>query len=571
MMNLKRSFAFLLSVFILNTAAAQQQRMVDFVGGARSIMTNNQLMVHDSIADTSTVKRNTGGYALIDLGVNIRPNSTTEILGTFRIRNNYGGFWGAGVTVDVRELWLKGIIGNIVRYQVGDLNLKQTPFTLYNHHADRFDSLPSVFALQNDIVRYERFYSNNTWRQQGANVDFGFTFAKFIDEINFNVYTTRLNASNFSTIPDRLFSGATVNVVQSNHFEINYNVATVFDVKGTAAATNNFHNTINTINTSYGATAGAFDWKISGEAGQSDYAYSEAPDASDLSDYFIYAKGEIKWNAKHISLNGGYLNVGPDFRSVGAQSKDINYSSLTGYYERYTNAQGIRPYSLYDLLSNDAIYNTGISTQIAPINATVNNVMPYGIATFNRVGGFAGINYSNPKGFYLTASHFMLSEIRGQGTNALKDFTSSEVNGAVEINKLLNLKKTIKVQGGTSYMTTTRTGNISLEDVDLNTIKYQVGAEVEVSKGLDLLFGIVNLNSKGNEFIAERDIYTVADYFNKVDYKLDQSITAYGLRYRFDSKIYICGLFQHTKYTDGMHNNADYSVDQFSLIYNMTF
>jgi hypothetical protein len=120
-------------------------------------------------------------------------------------------------------------------------------------------------------------------------------------------------------------------------------------------------------------------------------------------------------------------------------------------------------------------------------------------------------------------------------------------------------------------MTTVRKGNISLEDVDLKTTKYQVGAEVEVSKGLDLLFGIVNLNSKGNEFIAERDIYTVADYFNKVDYKLDESITAYGLRYRFDSKIYICGLFQHTKYTDGMRTNADYSIDQFSLIYNMTF
>jgi hypothetical protein len=571
MMNLKRSFALLASVFILNSAVAQQQRMVDFVGGARSIMTNNQLMVHDSLADTSTVKRNTGGYALIDLGVNIRPNSTTEILGTFRIRNNYGGFWGAGVTVDVRELWLKGIIGNIVRYQVGDLNLKQTPFTFYNHHADRFDSLPSVFALQNDIVGYEKFYSNNTWRQQGANVDFGFTFSKWIEEINFSAYTTRLNASNFSTIPDRLFSGATVNIVQSKHFEINYNVASVFDVKGTASASNNFHNNVNTVNTSYGSSIGALDWKISGEAGQSDYAYSEAPDESDLSDYFIYAKGEINWKAKHLSINGGYLNVGPDFRSIGAQSKDVNYSALTNYYERYTNSQSLRPYSLYDLLSNDAIYNTGISTSTAGIDASINNVMPYGIATFNRVGGFAGLNYSNPKGYYLTATHFMLNEIRGQGTTALKDFNSTEINACVEVNKLLNFKKTIKVQGGVTYMTTARSGNITLEDVDLKTNKYQVGAEVEVSKGLDLLFGIVSLDTKGNEFIAERNQYTVADYFNKVDYKLNELITAYGVRYRFDSKIYICGLFQHTKYTDDMHTNVNYAVDQFSLIYNMTF
>ena len=140
-----------LTVFNVN---AQKDRKVSFVGGARSLMNSNSLTVNDTIPDTSTVKRKNGGYALLDLGVNIKPNKNTEIMGMFRIRNEYGGFWGAGVTFDVRQLWIKGVLANALRYQLGDLNLKQTQFTLYNHHSDQLDSLPSIFNLQKNIVSH---------------------------------------------------------------------------------------------------------------------------------------------------------------------------------------------------------------------------------------------------------------------------------------------------------------------------------------------------------------------------------------------------------------------------------
>ena len=45
-------------------------------------------------------------YALLDLGIKINPNSKTEILGMFRINNKFGGFWGGGVSFDVRQLYI---------------------------------------------------------------------------------------------------------------------------------------------------------------------------------------------------------------------------------------------------------------------------------------------------------------------------------------------------------------------------------------------------------------------------------------------------------------------------------
>ena len=136
-----------------------------------------------------------GGYALVDLGFNISPNKNTEILGMIRINNKYGGFYGAGVAFDVRQLWVKGIIADVVRYQLGDINLKQTPFTLYNHNEDQMISQPGVFQLQRDIVNYETFYKSNTWRQQGLSLDWGLQFNKFVKELNFNAYLTRMNAT----------------------------------------------------------------------------------------------------------------------------------------------------------------------------------------------------------------------------------------------------------------------------------------------------------------------------------------------------------------------------------------
>ena len=73
-----------LFLFFVASLQAQQKKTVDFIGGARSYMSNSQLSVQDSLPDTTTLKRNTGGYALIDLGVNIRPNDKTEIMGKGR-------------------------------------------------------------------------------------------------------------------------------------------------------------------------------------------------------------------------------------------------------------------------------------------------------------------------------------------------------------------------------------------------------------------------------------------------------------------------------------------------------
>jgi hypothetical protein len=77
-------------------------------------------------------------------------NKNTEILGMFRIKNNFGGFWGSGVTFDVRQLYMKGVVAKALRYQLGDLNLKPSLSTCSS-------SLRTlVIVFQPDILIFQK-------------------------------------------------------------------------------------------------------------------------------------------------------------------------------------------------------------------------------------------------------------------------------------------------------------------------------------------------------------------------------------------------------------------------------
>lgn len=569
--NIKLNIKFIIILLCFSIQLfAQKEKKITFIGGARSTMNNNLLSVSDTLGtDTTTAKRNTGGYALIDLGVNIKPNKNTEIMGMFRIRNGFGGFWGSGVTFDVRQLYMKGIVANTLRYQLGDLNLKQTPFTLFNHHADAIDSLPAIFSLQNNIINYEKFYMNNTWRMQGANVDFGLTFKDYIKEMNFTGFVTRLNATNFSNIPDRLMAGAVIDVVQSKKFKIGYNINSVFDVLGTVKDSNVFRNNVQSIDAKFNTKIGKQTLTVAGEIGNNDYKYSLDTLAPNLKDYFAHANATIAFNKYNVSATLGYLNVGPNYRSIGAQSKDVNYNALPNYFDRYTNAQGIRPLGLMDVVNNDNIYNRTISSKLMPANNIFNNAMPYGMATFNRVGFYGKIHYK--KDIEASISYHNLSEIKGQGTLALRKFSILKMNAMAPLQKYLNMKNKFEIQVGAMLQDINRNSDASIENMSFQNTQATIGLRFELFKDFDLLAGYILQNAKGNDFIADRNDYTEVTYFNQQKYDLQQQMKAIGIRYNFTPKIFISAIYQQGAYTDALKLHADYKINQFGIIYNMLF
>lgn len=562
----------LFATLIANTTLGQTGPKVRFTGGARSIISNADIQVNDTIPDKTTAKKAVAGYALVDLGFNISPNKNTEILGMVRINNKYGGFYGAGVAFDVRQLWVKGIIADVVRYQLGDINLKQTPFTLYNHNEDQLIGQPAVFQLQRDIVNYETFYKSNTWRQQGLSLDWGLQFNKFVKELNVNAYLTRQNATNFSNIQDRLFGGTTIDLMQSNHLSIAYNLASLFDVKGTALDTNVFSNIVNTMNFRYNNKIGKLNAQLQGEFGNSRYHYSIDTTAPTLIDYFMNPTFSLSPDSKQWEAELGYLNVGPDFRSPGAQSKRVDYNAQSNFFNRYKQTQVDRPLNYGDITGNSLLYRTGINPKLMAYNPLINNVLPYGQATFNRQGLYLKAKYnSRNEKIQSEFSHHQLKEIRGQGTTALKSFAMTRLQMGANLGKYLHWDREAKLSASACYQSTQRTGKFAFESVDLTSFQTGMGAEFELLPSMDLMIGYTALQGKGNDLFSDRNGFTEVIDFSKYNVDLNQTVTAAGIRFRFGEKAYLAGLYQQSNYQDKMHSFNNYKINQWMVVYNMTF
>jgi hypothetical protein len=562
----------LLTTLVANSTLGQTGPKVRFTGGARSIISNADIQVNDTIPDKTTAKKAVAGYALVDLGFNISPNKNTEILGMIRINNKYGGFYGAGVAFDVRQLWVKGIIADVVRYQLGDINLKQTPFTLYNHNEDQLIGQPAVFQLQRDIVNYETFYKSNTWRQQGLSLDWGLQFNKFVKELNVNTYLTRQNATNFGNIQDRLFGGTTIDLMQSDHLSIAYNLAALFDVKGTALDTNVFSNIVNTMTFRYNQKLGKLNAKLQGEFGNSRYHYSIDTTAPTLTDYFMNPTFSVSPESKQWEAELGYLNVGPDFRSPGAQSKRVDYNAQSNFFNRYKQTQMDRPLNYGDITGNSLLYRTGINPKLMAYNPLINNVLPYGQATFNRQGLYlkGKFNSRNEK-IQSEFSHHQLKEIRGQGTAALKSFMMTRLQMGANLGKYLHWDREVKLSASACYQSTQRTGKFAFESVDLKSFQTGIGAEFEILPSLDFMIGYTALQGKGNDLLSDRNAFTEVIDFSKYNVNLNQTVTAAGIRFRFGEKAYLAGLYQQSNYQDKMHSFNNYKINQWMVVYNMTF
>jgi hypothetical protein len=265
----------------------------------------------------------------------------------------------------------------------------------------------------------------------------------------------------------------------------------------------------------------------------------------------------------------GYLNVGPQFRSIGAQSKDVNYNALPVYFDRITNAQAIRPLSLMDVVTNENIYNRTVSSKLNTENNLYNNALPFGIATFNRAGMYAKLNYK--KDIDANISYHNLSEIEGQGTLALRKFSIVRANVSVPVNVYLKTKNKLNVQLGTTMQTTTRNSTAPIENIDYKNTQLSAGISYELFKDFELMGGYVSNNTKGNDFIADRNAFTEVTYFNLNKYDVQQNMKAVGVKYNFTNKIYLSTIYQQSNYTDVLRTTANFKMNQFTIIYNMLF
>ena len=571
-MKMMKNYILIALLMIANLSWAQNKK-IWVSGAARAVMYGDEYNT-DAENDTTTVRKTQGGHALVDLGVNIQPSKNLLIQGMVRIRNDYGGFWGSGVTFDVRQLYIKGILGGFLKYQLGDINYKLTNYTFSNNVGliNKYDGVITGVPLEQ--IQYDLFYTDdNTWRQQGAAVDFALEFDEIINEAQFNLFTTRVMATDFNTQDDRLYSGGSVTFIQSKKLKFGGQFANLYDYAGTSNSTIYLRNPVYTGVAEVNHTIKNTQLRAALETGMSKLEWEGSPTAPVLEDYFYDLNVKAIWDKKGVSVTAGYRNVGPNFRSAGAQTMQINYQRAPAAYQRYGNEQNVRAISMMDVYRDASLYRTQITPGLMAYDPRYDNATPYGRATPNRKGLDVLIDYEDlQKRWKVEGDAELLSDVIGEGTSALKNYTTASAMAELRINKLMKWKdRKFWISGRFGMQDTKRSGDQSYENVDLATRFQDFNLTATVFGDLDFIAQYRFWQTKGNELVAERNEYSQIIDFAEYSSDYNESLLGAGLQYAFSKKTNLRFMWQTFTWDDTELLTQSYNMNTWNLYFTMKF
>ncbi|MEM1057538.1 MAG: hypothetical protein AAGI52_18630 [Bacteroidota bacterium] len=563
---------------------------IRFNGLGRTFIQQTDLGGTLAEADTVTSETRADGEFLLDLAVNAQPNRVTEVQGVIRLRNEFGGFFGSGVTVELRELWARGIIADAVRYRLGDMNLALTPYTVFLPDEDGTVNTPEIFQPQREIIDYEEFYTGrNERRFQGGRVDFGLNFDQVLSAVEVRTFLARLRGTDFSTTPTRLLSGGRVGATSrpigpfGNQATLGANLAYTWDDLESGDANSGIRNIVYTFDADIRLLdQDGLALHLKGEAGESIAAVRERMEPADAEpteenlfsddDTFIEAGLAADLKGAGLNVSAMFVNVGPEFYSAAAQSKRVDYGRALGSFARIGNDRAARRFGLFDLSRDESIYTFRVADELMPYDPRYSNTLPYGRATPNRRGVRVDAAYA-PEGGPITAGleAAFLREIRGQGTEELKDFLLVRAEADVPIGQIASLDRRIGATLGLQVENTSR-GGVPVEAVDLTSVLFEAGLSAEVYDRLDVLLGATLRQSSGRDYVPQyidfNDIRRFPAPFVTDD---QESLLGAGIRYRFADQVYLTVQYQSYSYGDDATPEDDYRLGQVFALYSMNF
>ena len=577
---MSKKFILLFFVLVSVSAFAQDNDKVKFGAYGRALQQNTTLAADDTTHADNISK----GHVLVDLGININPDKRTEVQAIIRMRSDIGGFYTAGSALQLRQLYIKGLIGKYLSYQVGDLYLQMSPFTFYNNNAEGTINEGRIFAdFRRDYTNYENLSNKgNYWWQQGATTNFSLAFKESkIDSMRVDAFFVRNRAEIIGPItannnPALFHAGGRITLTSTDKMKLIGNYVNLFEVGKTSNSDSAISNPVMSLQLDYTLwNKEQTALRVVGEGGYSQMIFKNFPDRGTKDGSFI--EGAVKFNLKPANLlfSAGYSYVDPQFYSSAAQSKRVNFANAPATFPIYGDgplAQN-RTANIFDLVKDTAVYNQRIVSQLMTYDPTLNNSQPYGKATPNRQGVNVDVQYKDSaQKIMVNVNGAYLTEIVGQGSPTQKrNFLVLKGGADFHIHKFIGWKKKLILTTGVRYENTKRSGD-PVETVDLTSTLIDLGLEVEVLNRLDVLVGTKMLTASGNEFVAVHNKFNdIINFTSAPTINVNQSLLAAGLKYRFSANTYITVQDHIFTYTDGNNSVRNYSFNQFLIMFNMNF
>ena len=568
--------AFFLSDISLH---AQTRENIWFDGLSRSYFARDAVD-KGTTDDTISARNTSNGYNLLDLNTHVNPIDDIEIFAQLRIRNSFGGFFGSGTEINVRQLKAKGVINNKIRFNVGDLFLKQSKFTLYNYDEELSGFENDMLKPYRDIIHYENFYTENRWRLQGIQTDFSFEFDRYIRSLGFDFFVTRpsgsrqINENTYSS--DFLLSGGSMFSEINKRLTLSANHINFFEVASSGTKNISVRNPVYDLSLQHHFDNEKYRIEQKLQTGFSKRYWlhseleNERSDSTSNDNKGMYFELDNKYIKKDstLLLTLGYRYVDPNFRSTGAQTRRLDFTNgnRNTLYPIYTNMSLIRPPSIFDLVSDDQLYNQELSSILMVFNPIYSNILPYGDATPNRTGVYLKARLNNKNKVLLSKINAgFFKEVIGQGTAEKRDFGLFKGSFKINFHRWLNWKKELSLSVS-SESELTRRGGEEVSSVNLLSHQMNTSVNAELVKKFFIQASYKQLNANGNEFLTQRDNYGNITYYTSTEIDQKDHMLSFGMLYKFRENVYANLHYNWwgLKYADQAY--SDYKYNRLILI-----
>ena len=538
------------------------------IGGlSRAISNTSYLDSNDSINEDINQKFN----IIFDMAIDGKLNKHVNFYSELRLGSSLDVFDTSASYIDLRRILVFGEFNKNLSFEVGDVDLIMTPFTLWNNYEEGNIHESQLFSNYRDVQRYENFNNGNFWRRQGFQI-FGNSRVGEKDTLNYKVFGTRERSSNEISIPDVFLYGEHISFEKST-FEIGFNHIDLFTNNRGILIDSNFHNHVVSSNIDVSANK----LKISAEGGLS-YLTNYSMNTDWVRGEFLYIEANYQFN-KSISFDLNFRSVTDDFSSPGAQSKRINYSSYPNLFPNLINSSSNRFINSADIVSDislfrsNSIFNRTIDYGLDDFNPQFGLADPYGLSTPNRRGFSSVFNFEDSlQKIKIFAEFTYLNDLTGEGVSQKRNYNKYAVGGLIKVGEFLNFKKEINLYGGFSLNTVNRIhpSEMNVNAVDFNNTLLDLALDFEILNDLYFLAGIKKINADGIDYLPLRgDDFSILSY-NLYSANLSEQITALGLKYNFSDNSSLLVNYQLLNRED-FQNETSFSTNQFFVLIQIAF
>ncbi len=528
-----------------NSEREELMKKIDFIESQKTfwiegkgIIWSENLKAEGEDIDPSLPVREHNNYMTVDFTIIKKLFPEIKISGTLRFQNDFSGFYLAGDSFSVREIYVESIMLDFIKLRIGDFYQTFTPLTFY------VDIKPlgyknSIFDLCEEKKIYDS-YLDKGFPLQGLSGSADFQLHHVFDKLNTYISVARYTKTNYN----RIIFSSKLDFVKKQNLNIGLILVDYYDIKQTG--TTNiikppFNNLVYSINFEMNILnlltvikkKETSELKLKLEFANSIFT-PDLNNSEKIEDYGLITS--ISGCLYKNSLELEYIDIGNEFYSPSAQTPLYYIRTINDLKLSYLSSQNLN----YHFAQRE--YNNKIKFYRQWYNP-YQLVFPMNKATPNRKGYI--LNYKNRylRLISLELAYGNLKEIRGMRTSSLRDFNLIAGGIEVDFSTLYTFMPVVSAGYEKEGVKRDDDTNTEINEAeDIKSEKWSLSCDFPVFKSFDFLIGYIKFIIKGKHWIdfsnkinpLDEDINTT---FEEVD--LNQSAFMVGGKYNINRNSFI--------------------------------